>query len=83
MSVASNWPPDRDLAEQAKEALAVEGYRQHKLTHSQVSKMLGISRFETDALLKKHGVYYDMTVEDVRRESEELHRLRSPDDHSC
>jgi predicted HTH domain antitoxin len=61
-----------DLDRAAKEAALVELYRQHKLTHYELSQSLGLSRFETEALLKKHGVNYDMTLEDVRRESESL-----------
>jgi predicted HTH domain antitoxin len=81
MAVALDLPADDDLEAQAREALGVECYRRRKLTHAQLSKMLGLSRFETDAVLKKHGVYYDITSEDVRRESEELRALRSGDDH--
>ena len=65
-----------DLDAEAKEALAVELYRQRKLTLRQLSKLLGLSRFETDGVLKKHEVYYDLTAEDVAREAEELRRLR-------
>ncbi len=65
-----------DLDAEAKEALAVEFYRQRKLTHHQLSSLLGLSRFETDGVLKKHDVYCDLTAEDVAREAEELRRLR-------
>ena len=65
-----------DLDQAAKEALLVNLYRQSKLTHHQLSGVLGLSRFETDALLKRHEVFYDLTAEDVARESEGLRRLR-------
>ncbi len=66
-----------DLDAQAKEAFAVELYRQRKLTHCQLSKLLGLSRFETDGVLKEHEVYYDLTLEDVLRDAETSHRARS------
>lgn len=54
-----------DLNAAAKEALLVELYRHEKLTHSQLSSLLGLSRYETDGVLKRHGVYYDLTMDDV------------------
>lgn len=50
--------PDLDGA--AKEAFLVELYRQDKLTHYELSLALGLDRFETDALLKKHQVTEDL-----------------------
>jgi predicted HTH domain antitoxin len=46
-----------DLDEAAKEAYAVELFRQGKLTHFELSKVLGLGRIETDAFLKRHNVY--------------------------
>lgn len=69
-----------DLDQEAKEALLVELHRQAKLTQSQLSRALDLSRIQTDSLLKRHGVYYDLTAADVARESEGLHKLRS--DHA-
>ena len=85
MSVAFDLPADielglrsqvNDLNAEAKEAFAIDLYRRRRLTHSQLAAVLGLSRLETEAVLKNHGVYYDLTVEDVQRESEELSRLR-------
>jgi hypothetical protein len=66
-----------DLEQAAKEALLVESYRQAKLTHHQLSIALGLSRFETDSLLKRHEVFYDLDAEEVVRESEALGALRA------
>jgi hypothetical protein len=44
----------------AKEAMLVEFYRQELLTRYQLSQALGLSRFETDALLKRHHVVEDL-----------------------
>jgi hypothetical protein len=65
-----------DIGQAAKEALLVELYRQEKLTHHQLSAALGLSRFETDAVLKQHDVFYELTADDVARESEGLRKLR-------
>lgn len=61
-----------DLDQAAKEAALVELYRQHRLTHHEFSRALGLSRFEADALLKDHGVNYDLSVEEIHSESESL-----------
>lgn len=65
-----------DLDAQAKEAFAVELYRQGKLTHSQLSRILELSRFETDGILKRHGVYSQMTLDDVLRDAETSRQAR-------
>ena len=49
---------DLDLA--AKQALLVDLYRQERLTHHQLGAALGLTRFETDGLLKSHGVVLEL-----------------------
>lgn len=44
----------------AKEAALVELYRQRQITHHELGESLGLSRFETDGLLKRHGVTEDL-----------------------
>jgi hypothetical protein len=59
------------LARAALEAIALEGVRSGKLTVSQARRLLGIeSRYEMDGFLKAHGVFLDLTLEDVRRDSD-------------
>jgi predicted HTH domain antitoxin len=60
-----------------KEAALVELYRQRKISHAQISHALGRSRYETDGILKRHGVYYDLTVEDVVRQATLSEEIRS------
>lgn len=70
--VAQRPHPGRD----ALEALAIEGYRSGALTHHQASRLLQLSRFELDALLKSRNVYdhaYD--VQDLEQDLETLQRL--------
>jgi len=52
-----------DLDAEAKEAMLVELYRQDKLTHNELSQALGLDRFETDAVLKRHNVTEDLPTE--------------------
>ena len=59
------------LARAALEAIALEGVRSGKLTVSQARRLLGIdSRYEMDGFLKAHKVFLDLSLEDVRRDSE-------------
>jgi len=67
-----------DLDQAAKEAALVELYRQHKLTHHELALALGISRLETDAMLKNHGVSYEYSLDDIRRESSSLRPNSKP-----
>ena len=53
-----------NLDAEAKEAMLVELYRQQKLSHHELSQALGLSRFETDGLLKKHNVTEDLPSND-------------------
>jgi predicted HTH domain antitoxin len=46
--------PNLDL--EAWEACAVELFRQGRLNHFQLSRVLGVDRFEADAILKRHRV---------------------------
>lgn len=55
-----------DLDYVAKEAALVELYRQQKLTHHELATALGLTRFETDGLLKRRQVTDDLiTAEEL------------------
>jgi predicted HTH domain antitoxin len=65
---------DFDLA--AREAMLVELYRQDKLSRVQLSQGLGLSRFETDAVLKRHNVTEDLpTVEELEQDFQQAMQL--------
>ena len=49
-----------DLDQTAKEVLLVELYRQDRLTQFELSRALGLSRLETESLLKSHNVIEDL-----------------------
>ncbi len=84
MSVTIDLPADVEerlrsenpnLDVEAKEALLVELYRQEKVTRYELSLALGLDRFETDGVLKRHRVTEDLpSAEEVE---ESLKRLRS------
>ena len=60
-----------DLARVALEALAADGVRSGKLSAFQARTLLGIrSRYEMDGFLKAHGVFLDLTLEDVQRDTD-------------
>jgi predicted HTH domain antitoxin len=56
-----------DLVHATREALAVQLFRRGVLTHAQLSQVLSLDRFRTDALLKRYGVEeHSLTSEDVQ-----------------
>ena len=83
MAVTVQLPPDveqrlraqsSDLDTEAKEAMLIELYRQDKLTHYELSLALGLDRFETDAVLKKHHVTEDLPT--LQELEDDLRTLR-------
>jgi predicted HTH domain antitoxin len=69
-----------DLSEAVKEAYVLELFRQGKLSHYELSKVLGLDRFETDAYLKKHKVFEgSVTLEDLESDFQTLRTLSSID----
>lgn len=61
----------KGLARVALEALAAGGVRSGKLSVFQARTLLGIrSRDEMDGLLKAHGVFLELTLEDVQRDTD-------------
>jgi predicted HTH domain antitoxin len=54
----------QDLSRAALEAIAIEAYRENKLSTGQMRRLLGYrTRMQVHELLKEHGVYlhYDLT----------------------
>lgn len=61
---------------EAKVAMLIELYRQDKLSRYELSLALGLTRFETDALLKKHHVTEDLpTPEEIEQDLRHLRQL--------
>jgi hypothetical protein len=68
-------PNGQEPARAALEALALEAYRQRRITGCQLRTLLGIpSRYELDGFLKLHEVY-DYTVEDFDHDLATIHEL--------
>ncbi len=66
----------QDLSLVTKEAALVELYRQDKISHGQLAQGLGLSRYETDAVLKRHGVTEDLiTPEELNAQVKNLKTL--------
>ncbi len=51
-----------DVSAATKEAALVELYRQDQLSHGEFATSLGMSRYEADAVLKRHGVTEDLVT---------------------
>jgi predicted HTH domain antitoxin len=64
-----------DLARSVLEAIAVEAVRDGTIPTGRAAEMLGISRDEMDAILKRADVYLDYALEDLARDRETHRRL--------
>lgn len=67
---ALSVPGDADLFRKALEALAIEGFREKKLSQHQVGQLLGFSRIEAEDLLARHADLYDYDPAELRREAD-------------
>ncbi|MGB2622807.1 MAG: UPF0175 family protein [Candidatus Acidiferrum sp.] len=66
----------QDLPRAALEALLTEAYREEKISHAQLGRLLGFATpMEVDAFLKARGVELEYTAEDLERDRETLKRL--------
>lgn len=65
-----------DLSHEAKEAYLVELYRQERITHHQLAEALGLSRYETDGVLKRHKVWLELTPEELAAQAAALRCAR-------
>ncbi len=65
-----------DLDAAAKEAALVELYRQRNLSHHELAMALGLDRFETEGVLKRHNVTEDLlTLEEFDQQIAALRKL--------
>ena len=65
-----------DLSRRALEAFALEEYKAGHINKAALRRLLNFtSRDELDEFLKAHEVWIDYTVEDFRREIQDLRRL--------
>jgi predicted HTH domain antitoxin len=65
-----------DLSRAAFEAIALEAYRERKLSTAQLRRLLGYqTRMEVDGFLKEHGVELEYTPDNLERDREVHRRL--------
>lgn len=65
-----------DLSRRALEGLAIEEYKNGHITKAQLRRLLGFeTRYELDGFLKAHHVWAKVTIDDVRRDIEDLKSL--------
>lgn len=63
----------------ARELLAVSLYREGRLNHLELSKVLELDRFETDAVLKRHEVVTGaLTLNDLEMDRAVLDKVLGP-----
>ena len=86
LRIQLDLPPDveqklrenADLSTEVKEAYALELFRSGRLSHFDLSRVLGLDRFETDAFLKRHHVLEgSLTMEDLEADFKTIGRLTS------
>lgn len=67
-----------NLAQAAKEAMAIAWYQAEKLSIGQVAELLGTSVYEAEGLMKAHHVDALFSLEDFEHDSDTLDRLLNP-----
>ena len=87
LNVRLDLPPDveqklreenPDLAAEVKEAYALELFRRGRLGQYDLSRVLGLDRFEIDAYLKLHNVLEgSLTMADLEADLQTLRTLRA------
>ncbi len=74
--VARSLSLDNTSGERAVlESLAVEGYRQRRMSRREVGELLGLNYYETETFLQDHDLDLGLTVEDVEQDRRNLDRL--------
>src|SRR5207245_5254314 len=59
----------QELSRPALEAIALEAYRERKLTAAQLRRILGFeTRYQLDGFLKEHEVWLDYTWQDLEQD---------------
>jgi len=65
-----------DLPRAALEAIALEAYRERKLTTAPLGRLLGFeSRYQLDGFLKQHEVWLEYSWQDLEQDRETHRRL--------
>ena len=79
MQITVELPEDTarhsDPGRQALEALAIEGYRSHKLTQLDVSQLLDFPRSQGEDFFTRHIDLYGYSTQELDAEANLLNRL--------
>jgi predicted HTH domain antitoxin len=68
-----------NIEAEAKEAYALELFRRRKLSHSELSKLLGLDKLQTDSYLNRHHVLEgSLTMADLEEQTQTLDRVLGP-----
>jgi hypothetical protein len=66
-----------DVDAAAREAFLVDLYRQGRIARRDLAEVLGLDRFETEAVLKRHHVTEDLpSAEEILADARRLESLR-------
>ena len=68
-------PAGQDPSRTALEDMAVEAYRAHRLSESQLANVLGLDRYALDGFLKQRQVWLEYTMDDLAEELGTQRRL--------
>jgi predicted HTH domain antitoxin len=63
------------LDPQVQLAIAIEAYKEAKLTLGQFAELLGCSQYEADGILKRHGINLAISEEELAQERGVLRTL--------
>lgn len=72
----SDETPDGITRRMLETLLAAE-VRAGRLAEVEMGEILGIGRLELDGVLKAHGVFYDMTLEDLERDLTDIDKAQN------
>jgi predicted HTH domain antitoxin len=65
-----------DINREAKESYLIDLYRQGRISHRQLADALGLNRYETDGVLKRHKVSPNVTAQEMRAQATSLKDAR-------
>jgi hypothetical protein len=65
-----------DLSRRALEGFGLEEYKAGRITKAELRRLLGFeTRYELDGFLKAHQVWANVSIEDLRRDVQDLKSL--------
>jgi predicted HTH domain antitoxin len=59
----------RDLSRAVLETVLVTAICERRISQAEARRILGVSRYEMDGLLKRHGAGFDITIDGLERDT--------------